>query len=225
MSKIKVGLSLGGEQKKTRPLNEIMNEESRIGVAEIDRFVTEFDQEANDGKGANVKVSNVSSEISIELVCNEGKGYGSQTISEVDMADSASALQAIVDANFERPEGDEDEWQPPGAVIANSWRMVYPRKTVFRDGKYVTERDDSKPKDMVSFRTRNGRGAKPAEVHKSQLGSVIELLEGLPAQIAPHREALWADYKSLKNTEAAEAKKAANVDDDISVEYDDDMDE
>ncbi len=71
MAGMKVGLSLGGEQKKTRPLNEIMSEDSRIGVAEIDRYTMEFDQEANDGKGDYVKVPNVSPEVSIELVCNE----------------------------------------------------------------------------------------------------------------------------------------------------------
>lgn len=209
MAGMKVGLSLGGETKKTRPLNEIMSEDSRLGIAEIDRFTTEFDQEANE----YVKVPHVTAEPAIELVCNEGKGYGSQTVASVDIPDTTVALQEIIDADFQRPEGDEDVWQPPADVIRNSWRMVHPRKDV-RDpktGKMVTERDKTKPKDYVSFRTRNGRGAKPVEVHKSELASVIALLTNIPAQLDEHSEVLWEDYQTLKSAEEAQAAAEAEA--------------
>jgi hypothetical protein len=212
MAKMRAGLSLGGTaEKQARPLNEIMSEDSRCGVAEIDRFTTEFDPEANDGKGAYVKRPNVSAELAIELVCNEGKGYGSQTVSRDDLPEAIAALKGIVEADFERPEGDDSDWQPPGVVIENSWRMVHPRRTVRKDGKLVSERDTSQPKDFVSFRTRNGRGAKPVEVHRSQLHQVIGLLENIPDFLDQHDEALWDDYRSVKQAEREAAEREAEA--------------
>jgi hypothetical protein len=217
---MKAGLSLGGDQKTTRPLSEIMSDDSRIGVAEIDRFTSTFDPDANEGKGEYVKVSNVTAEVSIELVCNEGKGYGSQTISEDDLPEAIEALEGIIAAEFERPEGNDDEWQTPGAVIENSWRMVHPKKLERnKEGKLVSVRDTSKPKNYVSFRTRNGRGAKPVEVHQDELVTVLGLLQGLtPEFLDSHRDSLWDEYNSVKSAENAAAQAKAEAE----AEFDED---
>jgi hypothetical protein len=117
MSKMKIGLSLGGNQKVTRPLAEIMEDDSRLGIAEIDRYTSAWNPEGGEnGKGAFERVSNVTAEVAIELVCNEGKGFGSQTISRDDLPEAVVAIQAIIDADFTRPEGDDDDWQTPGTV-------------------------------------------------------------------------------------------------------------
>jgi hypothetical protein len=189
---MKVGINLQGNAKTVRDVMDIVNQESQLGIAEIDRGSKVFNPEGGkDGKGAWEHVPDVSNELAIDLVVNEGKGYGSQTVSEDDLSDVLGSLTGIVEADFQRAEGAPEEYQPPGQVIEASWRMVFPKREVFKDGKVVTERDENHPEGrcMVSFRTRNGRGAKPAEIHRDRLPELIARLELVVPTVPPRKPA------------------------------------
>ena len=88
----------------------------------------------------------------VNFATNRGKGSGSQTIPVADYAEVASTLQEIADAGIE---DREEESLSPAETIRRTIRV--------EDG-------------MVSFRTRSGKGSKPAKIPLAQFGEVCALL-------------------------------------------------
>ena len=88
----------------------------------------------------------------VNFATNRGKGSGSQTIPVADYGEEASTLQEYADAGIE---GREEENLSPAETIRRTIRV--------EDG-------------MVSFRTRSGKGSKPAKIPLSQFGEVCALL-------------------------------------------------
>ncbi len=91
-------------------------------------------------------------EAQVNFATNRGKGSGSQTISVDDYAEVVSTLQELSDSGIEER---EEETLSPAETIRRTIRV--------EDG-------------MVSFRTRSGKGAKPAKIPLSQFAEVCELL-------------------------------------------------
>lgn len=217
-SKVSVGISLAGSKPRVqRPTMEIAREFSVVGIAEIDRGSSAWDDEGGrDKKGGLVHYPELYPALAIDLVLNEGKGFGSQTISQDDLPSTIDALQEIVDCGFDRPGTDPESYAPPSEVVRDSWRMVYPRKSINKDGKQITVPDTDHPEGrcMVSFRTKNGKGSKPAVVHRDELPKVIELLQSIPDFFEARSEAAWTEYRSVKTAqkekEAAAAAAKAN---------------
>ena len=88
----------------------------------------------------------------VNFATNRGKGSGSQTIPVADYAEVVSTLQEISDAGIE---DREEENLSPAETIRRTIRV--------EDG-------------MVSFRTRSGKGSKPAKIPLAQFGEVCALL-------------------------------------------------
>jgi len=121
----------------------------------------------------------------VSFATNRGKGSGAQVINVDDYADVVSTLQDYADAGIEER---EEEQLSPAETIRRTIRV--------EDG-------------MVSFRTRSGKGAKPAKIPLAQFSEVCELLSGTvdavqsagqslaPADEAPELEDELADEASL----------------------------
>ena len=91
-------------------------------------------------------------EAMVSFATNRGKGSGSQALSVGDFAEVVETLQSLADSGIE--EREEEELSPAETI----------RRTIrVEDG-------------MVSFRTRSGKGAKPAKIPLAQFGEVCELL-------------------------------------------------
>ena len=88
----------------------------------------------------------------VNFATNRGKGSGSQTIPVADYAEVVSTLQEYSDAGIE---GREEESLSPAETIRRTIRV--------EDG-------------MISFRTRSGKGSKPAKIPLAQFGEVCSLL-------------------------------------------------
>ena len=88
----------------------------------------------------------------VTFATNRGKGSGSQTIPVEDFAEVASTLQEYAEAGIGEK---EDENLSPAETI---------RRTIQVDN------------GIVSFRTRSGKGSKPAKIHLSQFSEVCALL-------------------------------------------------
>lgn len=89
---------------------------------------------------------------SVNFATNRGKGSGSQTIPVADYAEVVSTLQEYADAGIE---GREEENLSPAETIRRTIRV--------EDG-------------VISFRTRSGKGSKPAKIPLAQFGEVCALL-------------------------------------------------
>ena len=88
----------------------------------------------------------------VTFATNRGKGSGSQTIPVEDFAEVASTLQEYAEAGIGEK---EDENLSPAETI---------RRTIQVDN------------GIVSFRTRSGKGSKPAKIHLPQFSEVCALL-------------------------------------------------
>jgi hypothetical protein len=90
----------------------------------------------------------------VSFATNRGKGSGAQTIPVEDYAEVVSTLLGYAEAGIEER---EDEQFSPAETIRRTIRA--------EDG-------------LVSFRTRSGKGAKPAKIPLAMFGEVCELLSG-----------------------------------------------
>lgn len=88
----------------------------------------------------------------VNFATNRGKGSGSQTIPVADYAEVVSTLQEYADAGIE---DREEENLSPAETIRRTIRV--------EDG-------------MISFRTRSGKGSKPAKIPLTQFSEVCALL-------------------------------------------------
>lgn len=95
----------------------------------------------------------------VSFATNKGKGSGAQVIPVSDFADSVAALAEIAETGI--PENEEV------LSAAESIR----RTASLSDG-------------MVAFRTRSGKGAKPAKVPHEELTEVVTLLQGTVAAVS-----------------------------------------
>jgi len=101
----------------------------------------------------SVSLSDVGS-AQVSFATNRGKGSGAQVIDTDDYAEVAATLQGYADAGIEER---EEETLSPAETIRRTIRV--------EDG-------------IVSFRTRSGKGAKPAKIPLAQFNEVCELLSG-----------------------------------------------
>jgi hypothetical protein len=88
----------------------------------------------------------------VSFATNRGKGSGAQVLSVDDYAEVVGTLQSYADSGIEER---EEEQLSPAETIRRTIRV--------EDG-------------LVSFRTRSGKGAKPAKIPLAQFGEVCELL-------------------------------------------------
>jgi len=132
----------------------------------------------------------------VSFATNRGKGSGAQVINTDDYADVVSTLQGYADAGIEE---QEEEQLSPAETIRRTIRV--------EDG-------------VVSFRTRSGKGAKPAKIPLAQFGEVCELLTGTVEAVqsaglslAPADEAAdepdqggdLSDYEDMEDDECDDA--------------------
>lgn len=103
----------------------------------------------------------------VSFAVNRGKGTGAQTIPVSEFRDAVSALQGLVDNGM-----DSDELEPSASDTIRSTAAC-------SDG-------------MVSFRTRSGKGSKPAKIRSESFADVVALLsstidavEGAGESLAP----------------------------------------
>ena len=90
----------------------------------------------------------------VSFATNRGKGSGAQVLAVDDFAEVVSTLQSYADSGIE--EREEEQLSPADTI----------RRTIrIEDG-------------VVSFRTRSGKGAKPAKIPAGQFAEVCELLTG-----------------------------------------------
>ena len=90
----------------------------------------------------------------VSFATNRGKGSGSQTIPVADFAEVVSTLSELAAAGIEER---EQEQLSPAETIR--------RTASVEDG-------------MVSFRTKSGKGSKPAKLPLAMFSEVCELLAG-----------------------------------------------
>jgi hypothetical protein len=110
----------------------------------------------------------------VTFATNRGKGSGSQSIPVDEFREAVGALQELAERGFER-----DEVQPSVADTIRSTASC-------EDG-------------MVSFRTRSGKGSKPARISADSFAEVVSLL-------ASTIDAVEAAGHSLAPTEPASAE-------------------
>lgn len=120
----------------------------------------------------------------VNFATNRGKGSGSQTIPVADYAEVVSTLQEYADAGIE---GREEENLSPAETIRRTIRV--------EDG-------------MISFRTRSGKGSKPAKIPLAQFGEVCALLtetvsavEAAGSKLSPAAEASYDEGLTDELTE------------------------
>lgn len=90
----------------------------------------------------------------VAFATNRGKGSGAQVIDTSDFAEAVSTLQGYADDGIEER---EEETLSPAETIRRTIRV--------EDG-------------VVSFRTRSGKGSKPAKIPVAMFSEVCELLTG-----------------------------------------------
>jgi hypothetical protein len=88
----------------------------------------------------------------VSFAVNRGKGTGAQTIPVSEFRDAVSALQQLVDNGME-----SSELEPSASDTIRSTASC-------SDG-------------MVSFRTRSGKGSKPAKIPSESFADVVTLLQ------------------------------------------------
>tara|TARA_R110001583_G_scaffold153585_1_gene305297 strand:+ start:1022 stop:1489 length:468 start_codon:yes stop_codon:yes gene_type:complete len=94
----------------------------------------------------------------VSFATNRGKGSGAQAMPVADFAEVISVLQECSDNGIEER---EEEHLSPADTIRRTIRL--------EDG-------------VISFRTKSGKGSKPAKIPAGMFGEVVELLSGtLPA--------------------------------------------
>jgi hypothetical protein len=137
----------------------------------------------------------------VSFATNRGKGSGAQVIGVDDYSDVVSTLQGYADAGIEER---EEESLSPAETIRRTIRV--------EDG-------------IVSFRTRSGKGAKPAKIPMAQFNEVCELLTGTVEAVEAAGQSLSGpaieDAPDLED----EAADEASLDEDYSEEYDEEDEE
>lgn len=175
----------------------IMKETIEVKIDEVDR----------DGE--------VTLEPIVSFAVNRGKGTGAQKIPLSEFAGYLDTLQDYRDNGFD--EAQVEGYRPAGEVARETMSLVKPTEeyqATDDNGQSVTKRRPIKNAEpnIVSFRTRTGKGSKPARVNISQFADVIEVLEMVPSLATEDRIAqAWDKHRKAEAAKAAaEAKKAAD---------------
>ena len=122
-------------------------------MSDINIFTNEADESPVQVIRQTMSVSlDDNGEAQVSFATNKGKGSGAQTIPVGDFAEVVSTLQEFAASGFE---GKEEENISPAETIRRTIRL--------EDG-------------VVSFRTRSGKGSKPAKIPLDQFTAVCELL-------------------------------------------------
>lgn len=95
----------------------------------------------------------------VNFATNRGKGSGSQTIPVADFAEVVSTLSELAESGIEEREREQ----------------LSPAETIRRTA--------SVEDGMVSFRTKSGKGSKPAKIPLAMFSEVCELLAGTVASV------------------------------------------
>jgi len=133
----------------------------------------------------------------VNFATNRGKGSGSQTIPVADYAEVVSTLQEYSDAGIE---GREEETLSPAETIRRTIRV--------EDG-------------LISFRTRSGKGSKPAKIPLAQFGEVCSLLMETVSSV----EAAGCKLSGAGETdESDDSEDCDDLNDDLNDDQDDDGD-
>ena len=136
----------------------------------------------------------------VSFATNRGKGSGAQVLAVDDFAEVVSTLQGYADAGIE--EREEEQLSPADTI----------RRTIrIEDG-------------VVSFRTRSGKGAKPAKIPAGQFAEVCELLSGTLSAVETAGQSLTpADEPEM--VDEPEMADEPDLEDDYADEYGDGDDE
>ena len=124
----------------------------------------------------------------VSFATNRGKGSGAQVLAVDDFAEVVETLQSYSDSGIE--EREEEQLSPADTI----------RRTIrVEDG-------------VVSFRTRSGKGAKPAKIPLGQFTEVCELLTGTLSAVQAAGQSLapadepamdgdYSDYEDMGDDE------------------------
>ena len=117
----------------------------------------------------------------VSFATNRGKGSGSQTIPVADFAEVVSTLSELAESGIEER---EQEQLSPAETIR--------RTASVEDG-------------MVSFRTKSGKGSKPAKIPLGMFSEVCELLAGTVSAVEAAGDQLSAPASDAPSDDGYDA--------------------
>ena len=103
----------------------------------------------------------------VTFATNSGKGSGAQVIPVDEFQAFVATLRESLDSGFEQAEAPA-AYRPAAEVAADTMCLHAPTDD---DGKVIGE------PDCVSFRTRTGKGVKPARIPLAEVTQFVEYLE------------------------------------------------
>lgn len=151
----------------------------------------------------------------VTFAVNKGKGTGAQKIPLTEFPEYLEAVQHFRDNGFE--EAKVEGYQPAGDVVRDTMSLVKPTEEythVTDEGEKVTKRRPIKNAEpnIVSWRTRTGKGSKPARVNIDQFPAVVEILEMVPQLATEERIAkAWDKHRKAAAAAAEKARKEAEA--------------
>ena len=137
----------------------------------------------------------------VSFATNRGKGSGAQVVGVDDYAEVAATLQDYADAGIEER---EEESLSPAETIRRTIRV--------EDG-------------IVSFRTRSGKGAKPAKIPLAQFNEVCELLSGTVEAVEAAGQSLAGTATDMAPELEDDPADEGTLEADYSEEYDEEDEE
>ncbi len=154
-----------------------------------------------------VKVDSVErdGEVTIEPIVtfavNRGKGTGAQKIPLSEFAGYLETIQDYRDNGFDNAK--VEGYRPAGEIVRDTMSLVKPTEE-YTDDKGNTKRrpiKDAEP-NIVSWRTRTGKGSKPARVSLEDFPKVIKVLEMVPKLATEDLIAqAWDKYNAANDSE------------------------
>lgn len=156
----------------------------------------------------------VSLEPIVTFAVNRGKGTGAQKIPLAEFDGYLATVQDFRDNGFD--DAQVEGYRPAGEVVRETMSLVKPTEEYEHtddDGQVTKKRRAIKNAEpnIVSWRTRTGKGSKPARVNRDQFAGVIEILEMVPALATEDRIAqAWQKHRDAVAAKAAAAEKKAH---------------
>jgi hypothetical protein len=125
----------------------------------------------------------------VAFATNRGKGSGTQVIDTNDFVEAVSTLQGYADDGIEER---EEETLSPAETIRRTIRV--------EDG-------------VVSFRTRSGKGSKPAKIPVAMFSEVCELLTGTVSAVLSAGQSLAPSEDDSDESPIEDASDSLTEDD------------
>jgi hypothetical protein len=149
----------------------------------------------------------------VSFAVNRGKGTGAQKIPLSEFAGYLETVQDFRDNGFD--DAKVEGYRVAGEIVRETMSLVKPTEEYEHtddDGKVTTKKRPIKNAEpnLVSWRTRTGKGSKPARVQREDFPSIIEILEMVPALASEQKIAqAWDKHrKAVAAKAAADQKKA-----------------